>query len=259
MALIKLEKKDQIAFLSVDRPRALNALNRQVVDKIAEAVDAIAKDEETRVLIVYGESNFAAGADVKAMVDMNPQQAFDFSFFPVMDKIRKLTIPTIAAIEGYALGGGLELALACDLRIAGENATLGFPEINLGIMPGAGGTVAAPRLIGEALAKELIFTGRNVSGAEAKARGLVNRCVPEGQALDEAVKLAEKLCRKARGALSVAKRSIDDGLTMPSLTEAMEHERVLWSGTFATYEQKEGMRAFVEKRKPDYGKKEGEQ
>lgn len=256
MNLIKVRMENNIALLNIDRPEALNALNRQVIDEIDEALEEINKDKSVMALVIYGENNFAAGADVKAMAHMDPKQAYDFSFAPTMHKLKKLSIPSIAAIEGYALGGGLELALACDLRIASENARMGFPEINLGIMPGAGGTIMASRMIGEARAKELIFTGRTLDGAEAERIGLVNKCTDEGQALNEAVKLAEKLCCKARTALVAAKESIACGLSEGSVKEALEKERSIWSGLFDTYEQKEGMRAFIEKRKPDYSKKE---
>lgn len=155
-------------------------------------------------------------------------------------------------MEGYALGGGLELALACDLRICGESAKLGFPEIGLGIMPGAGGTIRAPRLIGGAKAMEMIFTGSSLSAADAERIGLVNRVVSDGDVLTAAMEMAMKIAKKSRAALEVAKHSILAGMEMTSVTEAVAMEAENWSGMFATYDQKEGMHAFLEKRKPSF-------
>ena len=156
MSVIQVKKEDHIAILSVVRPEALNALSREIVDEMGEAIDAIEKDQDIYCLIFHSEKNFAAGADIKKMADCDEDGAKAFCFSPVYDRIAELPIPTIAAIEGYALGGGMELALCADIRIAGESAKMGFPEVTLGIFPGAGGTIRAPKLIGPAFAKELI-------------------------------------------------------------------------------------------------------
>ena len=156
-SFVRLEVKERIAYLSLERPKAYNALSRQVVDELDEALEEIASCGSISVLVIRSRKNFASGADIREMADLTQAEAEKFSFSPTFDKLAEIPIPTVAAIEGYALGGGLELALACDLRIASEDAVLGLPEITLGIMPGAGGTVRLPRIVGEAKAKELIY------------------------------------------------------------------------------------------------------
>ena len=178
MGQIMLKKSGHTGVLQITRPQALNALSREIVDEMAWILEKVQEDRDIRVLVIYNEKNFAAGADIKGMIGCGREEARAFVFAPVFQKLADLPIPTIAAIEGYALGGGMELALACDIRIAAEDAKLGFPEINLGIMPGAGGTIRAPRLIGEAKAKEMIFTGSSIDARTALAIGLVNRVVP---------------------------------------------------------------------------------
>jgi enoyl-CoA hydratase/carnithine racemase len=241
-----------IAAIRLNRPEVLNALNRAVVDEIDGFLDEIIDREDVRVLLLYGSGNFAAGADIKGMVDCGEEEACKFSFSPTYNKLENLPIPSIAAIEGYALGGGLELALACDLRIAEPVSKLGFPEINLGIMPGAGGTIRTPRLIGEARAKDLILTGEIISGEHACKIGLVNRLAPEGEVFQEALKLAERLSHKAPVALKTAKKTIREGQQEPCLSAAIDLEAESWAALFRTEDQKEGMRAFLEKRKPAY-------
>lgn len=249
---IKVEKRGAIAILSIDRPRAMNALSRAIVDEMDVCIEQIGNDPEIRALIIYSNKNFAAGADIRDMVSCNPEEARNFSFTPTYNKIEKLSVPTIAAIEGYALGGGLELALTCDFRIADEKAIMGFPEIKLGIMPGAGGTIRAPRLIGPAKAKELIFTGSNITAEVAEKIGLINSIAPEGGVLAAAEKLAGKLAKNAPVALRVAKQTIDEGLKEPDILNGTEMECERWCGLFRTQDQKEGMHAFTEKRAPVY-------
>lgn len=248
---VRYEKKGNIAVLWIDRPERYNALSKKVVESIDRELDSIKKDQDIRVLIITGEKNFAAGADISEMVDITPEEAKAFSFTRTFMKLENLEIPTIAAISGYALGGGLELALACDLRIASEDAKLGLPEINLGIMPGAGGTVRLPRLIGEAKAKELIFLGENLTASEAYQYGIVNWLVKSGELMTEAYRLAEKLAEKSQSALRNAKKSIMNK-DKHSSKEAFINEAEIWSGLFESSDQKEGMRAFMEKRKPNY-------
>lgn len=240
------------AVLRIDRPEALNALNREIVDELDDFLTEIKGDKEIKVLILHGKENFAAGADIKAMVNCTQEEARAFSFSSTFNKLAALKIPTIAAMEGYALGGGLELALACDLRIAAEDAKMGFPEINLGIMPGAGGTIRAPKLIGAARAKELILTGSAITAKKALDIGLVNQVTEKERVWEEALKLAEKLGKKAPVALACAKKTIDLGLEETCVTKAVEMEAKNWADLFNTQDQKEGMTAFIEKRKPEY-------
>ena len=248
---ILLEKRGNVAVLKINRRSRCNALSRAIVESIDRELDLLKKDPDIRVLIITGEKNFAAGADIEEMVDITPEEARDFSFSGTFMKLEDLELPTIAAICGYALGGGLELALACDLRIASEDARIGLPEINLGIMPGAGGTVRLPRLIGEAKAKELVFLGESLTASEAFRFGIVNRLVGNEELMNEALSLAEKLAEKSPNALRNAKKSIMNRDRHNS-KEAFINEADIWSGLFSGGDQKEGMRAFLEKRKPNY-------
>lgn len=250
MEQITLKTNDGVAVLQIRRPEALNALSREIVDEMDRLLDQIRANQEIRVLVVYSEKHFAAGADIKGMVHCNEQEARAFVFAPTFQKLADLSIPTIAAVEGYALGGGLELALACDIRIAAEDAKLGFPEINLGIMPGAGGTVRAPRLVGEAKAKELIFTGTNIDAQTALKIGLVNQVVPSGGLWEAAEAMAQRIAKKPPVALSAAKKTIEDGLCAQSVEAGVAVETERWAKLFGTEDQKEGMTAFIEKRKP---------
>ena len=246
------ERHGRTAVLQIHRPKALNALNRAVVDEMDAILTEIKGDEEINALILYGKDNFAAGADIKDMVRCTEEEARAFSFSDTFHKLAALEIPTIAAMEGYALGGGLELALACDLRIAAEGSKMGFPEINLGIMPGAGGTIRAPKLIGAARAKELILTGETISAQQALSMGLINRITEKEAVWEEALKLAEKLGKKAPIALAAAKKTIDLGLEETDIEAGIAMEANNWAALFNTQDQKEGMEAFLEKRKPKY-------
>lgn len=250
MGQVALKKSGGYGVLQILRPEALNALSREIVDEMDRLIGQIGADGDIRALVVYSEKNFAAGADIKGMVHCDEEGARAFSFTPTFNKLAALPIPTIAAIEGYALGGGLELALACDIRIAAENAKLGFPEINLGIMPGAGGTVRAPRLIGEAKAKELILTGASIDGRTAWEIGLVNQVVPPDALWETAEAMAQRLAKKSPIALAAAKETIEAGLRAESVEAGTAIEADRWAGLFGTEDQKEGMTAFIEKRKP---------
>lgn len=177
MSELRFQIEDGIGRIWVDRPQVLNALSREIIDDLDVLLDEIKDNKNVKVLIVGGEENFAAGADINGMVECNPEEAKAFAFSTTYDKLMNLPIPTIAAIDGYALGGGLEMTLACDIRIATENAKMGLPELGIGIMPGAGGTIRLPRLVGYSKAFEIIALGRQVSAAEAEAIGLVNKVV----------------------------------------------------------------------------------
>lgn len=249
---ISVQYSEAAARIVIDRPEALNALNRELIDQMDQYLADIESRREIKCVILHGHKNFAAGADIAKMVECTPEEAKAFTFSPVYNRLARLPIPTIAAIEGYALGGGLELALACDIRICGKSAKLGFPEITLGIMPGAGGTIRAPRLIGKAKAMELIFSGNAISAAEAKEIGLVNQVVADEDVLEAAEKMAKKIASRSRVSLEVAKQTILAGTVIPEVEAATEMEAENWSKMFSTRDQKEGMRAFLEKRKPQF-------
>ncbi|MDR1134892.1 MAG: enoyl-CoA hydratase/isomerase family protein [Clostridiales Family XIII bacterium] len=243
---IIIRNENSVAIINLDRPKSLNALNSELIDELDRAFDELAVDPEVRVVVITGEKNFAAGADITNMVELSPDEARSFAFTPTFNKIANFPKPVIAAIEGFALGGGMELALCCDIRIAAPGAKMGFPEINLGIFPGAGGTQRLPRLIGASKAKKLIFTGSMVEGEAALELGLVDSLADNP--LEEAVKLAGKLAGKAPIALKLAKECINSAGDV-DLQTGTKIEAISWSGLFATVDQREGMRAFIEKRK----------
>ncbi len=255
MDFVKLERGDDgIVLLTIDRQEKLNALNPQVTEEIGQALLDVEQDE-ARVIIVTGagERAFVAGADISEMSKMEPLEAKRFTEIghAAMALLDKSPIPTIAAVNGFALGGGCELALACDIRIAADNALFGFPEVGLGILPGMGGTQRLPRLIGPALAKELIFSGRRIDAAEAKDIGLVNRVVPEGEALDSARELAAEIAVNGPVAIRHAKTAANRSLDV-DLISGLEYEADQFSLLFATEDAREGMGAFMEKRNPQF-------
>lgn len=252
MENLMFEVIDRIAIIKINRPKALNALNKLVVDEIDNAIEQIKNNSEIRVLVIGSINNFAAGADIKDMVSCNEDEAKSFSFSKTFQKIADLEIPTIASIDGYALGGGLELALACDFRIVTDTAKVGFPEINLGIMPGAGGTIRTPRLIGESRAKELMLFGDIIDSYKAENIGLVNKVVEKESLMDITMEWAKKLSKKAPIAISVAKNTIEMGMCEPHIKDAIKIEDQNWAKLFNTVDQKEGMKSFIEKRKPNY-------
>ena len=252
---ISVSLEEGIAILKINRPRVLNALNRATLLEIQRALKELEKDPEVRVLIITGEGEkaFVAGADISEMAPMNPQEALEFSKLghETLSLIEEFPSPVIAAVNGYALGGGLELVLACDIILASENARLGLPEVTLGICPGFGGTQRLPRLIGKARAKELIFTGEMIDAKKAYEFGIVNKVVPQDKLLDEAKEIARKIAKNGPLAVRAAKRLVEKGLeTSLRSGEAMEIEA--WANLFATEDQKEGMKAFLEKRKPEF-------
>lgn len=251
---IILEKDGYVARIILNRPDRLNALNPDLMMELERALEEVQNDKDVRVLVITGAGKaFSAGADVTVMKDATPLQARSFSQLGqrVLMKLENLEIPVIAAINGYALGGGCEIALACDIRIASEKAQLGQPEINLGIIPGWGGCIRLPRIVGSAKALEIILTGDRISAQEALQVGLVNMVVPEDQ-LEKAVKeLADKLAGKPPVAVKLAKSVVKKGLES-SLKSGMSLESSAFSICFATEDQKEGVKAFLEKRKPQF-------
>lgn len=252
MALVSYEMKGQVGLITITRPEALNALNRAVLRELNEILDAV-NLETTRCLIITGagEKAFIAGADVAEMCCMDESQARVFSETgnALFRRIETFPIPVIAAINGYALGGGNELALSCDIRICSENAVFGQPEASLGITPGFGGTQRLARVIGStSKAKELLFTCRNIKAEEALQIGLVSAVHPKEELLAEALKMADRIADNAPIAIRTIKRAVNEGLDMP-IVDAIQHEVDLFSNCFTTEDQKEGMQAFMEKRK----------
>ena len=251
---INYQKEDGVATVTLNRPQAYNALNAAINRDLLAALDEIASDADVRVLIVTGGPTvFAAGADVTEMADAAPMEAYRLcgDGRRINRMLEELPIPVIAAVNGMALGGGCELALSCDFRVAGEKTVFGLPEVSLGILPGAGGTQRLTRLIGASRAKEMILLGRRVSGTEALAMGLANALVPDGEVYTEAMRMAKKLAGMPRLALEYAKRAIGAGEEF-GREAGLEQERLCFSMLFSTVDQKEGMKAFLEKRPPSY-------
>jgi enoyl-CoA hydratase/carnithine racemase len=244
---VRVEVADQIATIRLDRPK-MNALNARVQSEIAEAAARVSADDDVRAVVIYGgERVFAAGADIKEMAPLGYAEmagrttALQASFTAVAD----IPKPVVAAVTGYALGGGLELALCADFRVLGESAKVGQPEILLGVIPGAGGTQRLPRLIGPAKAKDLIFTGRQVTAAEALAIGLADLVVPDAEVYQAATELVARYAAGPALALRAAKQAVDKGLEV-DLATGLEIERLHFASLFATEDQKNGMRSFME-------------
>ena len=255
---LTLEKAEGIATLTINRPKMLNALSQEVLEEVSVALDEVEKDGAIRVLIVTGSGTkaFVAGADIKEMKEKNAVEGTIFSSLgnAVFSKLEQLRQPTIAAVNGFALGGGCELALACDIRIGAENAKFGQPEVGLGIIPGFGGTQRLPRLVGTGKAKELIYTGANVAAAEAYRIGLLNKVVAVEDLLEETKAMAEKIIKNSPLGVEGSKKSINQGMQM-SIQQGLALESEVFGALFATEDQKEGMTAFVEKRNAQFENK----
>lgn len=251
---VAIEKKSCIGILKFNRPSALNALDSKVLIELNEAIDEIKNDNDIYVLIITGEGKaFVAGADISEMKDKTPEEARKFAELglKMFRKIELMEKPVIAAVNGFALGGGCELAMSCDIRIASEKAKFGQPEVGLGIIPGFAGTQRLSRLVGVAKAKELIFTGDLIDAAEAEKMGLVNRVVTHDELINETVNLANKIASKAQAAVRYSKTAINRGIES-DIETGMIVEKDLFGLCFATDDQKEGMTAFLAKRKPSF-------
>jgi enoyl-CoA hydratase len=252
---ISLTAENEIGILTINRPKALNALNMETLEDIQAGIQEVSNHPEWKVLIVTGagEKAFVAGADIAEMRGMNSIEALHFSKMGhlTLKMIQDLDRPVIAAVNGYALGGGTEIALACDFIYASENAKFGLPEATLGIFPGFGGTQRLPRLIGKGNAKELIFTGKMISAEEAFQMGIVNRVFPQASLIVETKKVATQIAGNGPVGVRLAKMVVETGFNM-DLTEACSLESYAFSIGFSTEDQKEGMTAFIEKRKPVY-------
>jgi enoyl-CoA hydratase/carnithine racemase len=245
--LVRVERDEAIATIRLDRP-PVNALNAQVQDELAAAAAQVGADHAIRAVVVYGGGKvFAAGADIKEMADASYVRVAEDSrrLQAAFTAVAKIPKPVVAAVSGYALGGGLELALCADFRVAGEGARLGQPEMLLGVIPGAGGTQRLPRLIGPARAKDIIYTGRFVPAAEAREIGLVDKVVPDADVYQAARDLVARYATGPALALRAAKQAIDDGLDA-DLGTGLEIERLHFAGLFATEDQRAGMRSFIE-------------
>jgi len=249
------EKVDYLRIVTLNRPEKKNALNNQLIKELDHVIEEIKNDAEAGAVIITGnEQSFAAGADITEISTIaTPIDAhrFEFSIQSLFIKIEDLEKPVIAAVSGLALGGGCELALACDLRIAAENAIFGQPEIKIGVIPGGGGTQRLPRLVGLGRAKELLYTGEPIDAQEAYRIGLVNKVVPVGSVMEEANKLAEKLISRPAFALKMIKMAVNEGINM-DIKSAITHEARCFEIIFSTEDQKEGVNAFLEKRKPNF-------
>ncbi len=252
---ILLSFEGEIGILAINRPKALNALNIETLKDIQMGIQEAKDHSEMKVLILTGsgEKAFVAGADIAEMKGMNSIEALNFSKTGhlTLKMIQDLDRPVIAAVNGYALGGGTEIAVACDFIYASENARFGVPEVTLGIFPGFGGTQRLPRLIGKGKAKELIFTGKMVTAQEAYQMGIVNRVFPAASLMEETKKTALQIAANGAVGVRLAKMVVDAGFNM-DLSEACSLESYAFSFGFATEDQKEGMTAFIEKRKPNF-------
>jgi enoyl-CoA hydratase len=246
---IVLERDGRVAVIRLNRPDALNALNAQLMTELSTCIETLDADDEVGCLILTGSAKaFAAGADIKEMASLTYADAFRRDFFTeTSETIVRSRKPIIAAVAGYALGGGCELAMICDFIIAAENAKFGQPEINLGVMPGIGGTQRLTRLVGKAKAMDLILTARMMDAAEAERSGLVSRVVPLDKLMEEAMAAAQKIASLSPLAVMMNKELVDTALET-TLTQGVRIERRLFHSLFAFEDQKEGMAAFVEKR-----------
>ena len=254
MEFVKVTKaaKPYVALAELNRPKELNALNSQLLRELRDALQELDRDEAVRAIVITGNARaFAAGADIREMADKTAVEMMAYKQSGVWGDLKKITKPMIAAVSGFCLGGGCELAMTCDLIVAAESAQFGQPEIKLGILPGAGGTQRLTRAVGKARAMDLILTGRFFSAAEAERWGLVSRLVPDDTYLAEALTLAETIAQMPPVAVRLAKESVNASFEI-SLTEGLQLETKNAALLFSTEDQKEGMKAFVEKRKANF-------
>lgn len=258
LVIIDHDSSTKVTHLKLNRLEGRNSFSKQMLQEFCSALESIKSNEQSPTNVLVVSSNipkvFCAGADLKERASMPEDQVAGFvsTLRDAFTMLERIPIPTIAAIEGIALGGGLELALCCDLRVAGTDAVLGLPETALAIIPGAGGTQRLPRLIGSSKAKELIFLAKRLSAAEAMSYGIVNECVAAGKALPRAHELALSIAANGPLALRMAKRAVDEGMHFSSLTQGLEVEKNCYAAVVPTADRREGLLAFMEKRKPQY-------
>ena len=250
--VILSEVDGHVGIVRLNRPEVLNALSLELMKKLVAQLEAYDEDPNIYAILLSGsEKVFAAGADITDMADASTFEMYNRNQFARWERIKKISKPIVAAVSGYALGGGCELAMHCDIIIASETAKFGQPEINIGVMPGAGGTQRLTRAVGKAVAMDVVLTGRFLSAREALSAGLVSRVVPKENFYDEALRIAQELAKKPPLALRLAKESVLKAHEM-SLSDGLEYERKLFYMLFATEDQKEGMKAFIEKRRPEF-------
>jgi enoyl-CoA hydratase len=243
---------DGVGLVKMNKPRTFNSLTGPLMDELMTALETMDADESIRCMVITGtERVFAAGADIKEMSEATPVEMIAKAFIARWERLRDLRKPVIAAVSGYALGGGCELALACDIIVASETAVFGQPEINLGVIPGAGGTQRLSRAMGKALTMEMVLNDRRLSAEEAERFGLVNRVAPVDAYLAEAIALASEIAARAPVAIRFAKEAVNQAFET-TLAAGLAYERQLFYGLFATRDQKEGMAAFLEKRDPKW-------
>lgn len=255
---ILVESRDSVGLITLNRPQVLNAVNSLLMHELAEAIDAFERDPAIGAIIVTGsEKAFSAGADIGEMKDKSFAEMYGEDFITRgWERIAQCRKPVIAAVSGFALGAGCEIAMMCDIVIAADTAKFGQPEITIGILPGAGATQRLTRAVGKAKAMDLCLSGRMMDAAEAERASLVSRVVPAAQLMDEAMKTAQKIAQQSRSAAMLTKESINRAYET-TLAEGVRFERRLFHAAFATPDQKEGMAAFLEKRKPNYGPRGG--
>src|SRR5918994_724490 len=252
LVLVERQAEQRTALVRLNRPKQLNALNGAVMDALCAALEELDRDDDVRAIVVTGnERAFAAGADIGEMANATPVEMLRTNRIGQWDRIRKITKPVLAAVNGWALGGGCELAMTLDLIVAGGGAKFGQPEINIGVIPGAGGTQRLTRAIGKSKAMTMVLTGEPISAREAYAAGLVAVVTQDELVVEDALALAAKITTKSPIALRLAKEAVNAAFEM-SLTDALAHERRLFYLLFASDDQKEGMAAFLEKRDPDF-------
>jgi enoyl-CoA hydratase len=252
LVLVERDEERRVALVRLNRPKQLNALNGPFMDELCGAMEALDRDDAIRVLVVTGnERAFAAGADIGEMAGASPIDMLRTNRIAQWDRVRRISKPVIAAVAGWCLGGGCELAMALDLIVAAESARFGQPEINIGVIPGAGGTQRLTRAVGKSTAMQMILTGEPIDAREAHRLGLVARVVPDELLVEDALALAAKIATKSPLALRMAKEAVNAAFEM-SLTDALAHERRLFYLLFASDDQKEGMAAFLEKREPHF-------
>jgi len=250
---ILVETRGKVGLITLNRPQALNALSPDLMRELGEVLTGFGSDDNIGAIVITGgEKAFAAGADIKAMKDWGYMDVYKSDYITAeWETINRIRKPVIAAVAGYALGGGCELAMMCDFILAADNAKFGQPEINLGVLPGAGGTQRLPRFVGKAKAMEMVLTGRMMDAAEAERCGLVSRVLPPDRLIEEAIKTAEKICALSLPVVMLAKEAVNRAFET-TLSEGVRFERRLFHSCFAIEDQKEGMAAFVEKRKPAF-------
>ncbi len=249
---ILTETRGRVGLVTLNRPKAMNALNPTILGELMDALEAFDADGNVGAMVITGnEKVFAAGADIKFMAEASEEEMRQSPFIDLFDRIRRIKKPIIAAVSGWALGGGCELAMSCDMIVASEKARFGQPEITIGVIPGAGGTQRLTLAVGKAIAMEMVLNNRTLSAQEALQFGLVNRVVPVESFLNEAFSLAEEVASRAPVAIRAGKEAVN-AVFEGSLTDGLSKEKELFYSLFSTEDQKEGMQAFIEKRKPNW-------